>query len=358
MASKLLFLWLGLFGGLVIAGVITRQSWLNWFSGRSRVLPGENLVVSSPSPASFTPEENQPFRELTIPYLRTLDYSSQLGERQVYQQKATYTSYLTSYTSDGLTVNALLTIPKGEMPEGGWPGAVFIHGYIPPDTYQTTSKYVAYVDYLASHNLAVLKIDLRGHGDSEGQANGAYYSSDYVRDTLFAYSALANSPEVNPARIGLWGHSMAGNVVLRALAVQPQIPAAVIWAGAVYTYSDWQKYGLADHSFRLTDLERADRADKRQALFDTYGEFSAENPFWRQVAATNYLEDIATAIEIHHAKDDSVVNIGYSQDLVPLLKQAGIQYQYFEYPSGGHNISGASFSQAMKRTVDFFQTEM
>lgn len=293
-----------------------------------------------------------PFKELTIPYLRTLDYSSQLGELEPYVQRPNYDSYLTSYTSEGLKINALLTVPTGEQPEAGWPAVVFVHGYIPPDVYQTTERYQDYVDYLARNGLVVLKIDLRGHGNSEGEANGAYYSSDYVIDTLSAYQALANSDFVDANRIGLWGHSMAGNVVLRSLAVQPTIPKAVIWAGAVYTYSDWRQYGLSDHSFRLTDLQRSDRAQRRQQLFETHGEFDPNNPFWQQVVPTNYLNDIQTAIQLHHAVDDSVVNVGYSRDLVPLLTSANIEHQLYEYQTGGHNLTGSSFSQAMQRTVE------
>jgi len=324
------------------------------------------LVNTQPSSSSTiddtqnqdTPPIDQPFQELTIPYLRTINYTSQLAPLEPYQSKPTYDSFLTSYQSDGLKVNALLTLPKGKPPTAGWPGVVFIHGYIPPASYQTTERYDDYVDYLARNGLAVLKIDLRGHGDSEGEVNGAYYSSDYIRDTLFAHSALGNHELVDADRIGLWGHSMAGNVVLRTLAVKSDIPATVIWAGAVYSYEDWQKYGLSDHSFRLTDLQRSDRANRRQALFDTHGEFDATSSFWQTVVSTNYLSDIKTALQLHHAVDDDVVNIAYARDLLPLLQSANIDHELFEYPSGGHNITGSSFNQAMARTVEWFREKL
>lgn len=299
-----------------------------------------------------------PFAELTIPFLRQLTFSSRLGELKQVAKPTNYTSYLTSYTSDSLRINGLLTVPTGETPTDGWPAVVFIHGYIPPDSYRTTEKYEAYVDYLARNNLVVFKIDLRGHDDSEGEANGAYYSSDYVVDVLNAQAALATADFVNPNKIGLWGHSMAGNVALRALAVKPTIPVAVIWAGAVYSYTDWQKYGLSDHSFQLTQQRRSDREAKRKILFDAHGEFSPESEFWKQVAATNYLNDIQTAIQIHHAVDDAVVNVGYSQDLSKLLDTATVPHEFYEYDSGGHNITGASFNTAMQRTVEFFQKKM
>lgn len=296
-----------------------------------------------------------PFQEMTIPYLRERKYESKLGARELYEQSSNYTAYLTSYTSDGLSINGLLTIPSGTMPEGGWPAIVFIHGYIPPTQYATTEKYVDYVDYLARNGFVVFKIDLRGHGNSEGEAGGGYFGSDYVVDALNAYTALQSADFVNANRIGMWGHSMAGNVVLRSMAARPEIPAAVIWAGAVYSYEDMQKYGISDSSYRPPSLD-SQRLNRRRALFEKVGSPSASSPFWQIVAPTNYLDDLKGAIEINHAEDDDVVNIGYSRDLMEMLDKTSIPHEFFTYPTGGHNISEPSFSLAMQRTVDFFKT--
>ncbi len=305
-------------------------------------------IIASPTPTPFQ------FEELTIPYLRAKSYPSSLGELQPYQQNSNYSSYLTTYTSDGLTIHGLLTQPKGEKPPDGWPAIVFVHGYIPPTLYKTTERYIEYVNYLASRGFVVFKIDLRGHGDSEGQPGGAYTSSDYVIDTLNAYSALETSSFVNPKAIGLWGHSMAGNVVMRSVAARPTIPAAVIWAGAVYSYTDQQTYGINDQSYRPPILTTPQQNTRRR-IMEIYGQPSKESPFWKLVAPVNYLSDLKGAIEIHHAKDDSVVNINYSRDLVAELDKTTIPHEFYEYPSGGHNLEGSSFSQAMLRTVDFYK---
>src|SRR5205823_605623 len=119
-----------------------------------------------------------PFANLTIPFLRSKNYQSKLGNLEKIAENETYSSYLTSYTSDNLKINGLLTKPLGENPKGGFPAIVFIHGYIPPTEYKTEEKYVDYVDFLARNGFVVFKIDLRGHGFSEGKATGSYYSSD------------------------------------------------------------------------------------------------------------------------------------------------------------------------------------
>ena len=303
-------------------------------------------IATENSPSGF------PFEELTIPYLKNRTYTSSLGSMDQISTNSSYTTYLTSYDSDSLRINGLLTVPTGEAPPEGFPAVVFIHGYIPPTMYRTTENYSSYVDYLARQGLVVFKIDLRGHGTSEGEATGAYYSSDYVIDTLNAYSALQNAENVNSKRVGLWGHSMAGNVVFRSIAVKPEIPKAVIWAGAGYTYQDLREYRISDYSYRPPETD-TERARRRRELNDTHGEFDPNHWFWKQVPGTNYLEDIKGSIQIHHAVNDDVVSIDYTKNLMKILDGTSIPHQSFEYQNGAHNLVGDAFSQAMSRTAEF-----
>ena len=222
-----------------------------------------------------------------------------------------------------------------------------------PSSYQTLVNYSSYVDYFAKNGFVVFKIDLRGHAQSEGEPGGAYYSPDYIIDTLNAHSALANSDFVNPDKIGLWGHSMAGNVVSRALAAKPSIPAVVIWAGAVYTYEDFAEFSIQDNSYRPPS-EQSESRRKRNELFEKYGQFDPNSDFWKKVPMTNYLDGIKGAIQLNHAVDDNVVEIGYSRNFNGILDKTSIPHELNEYPSGGHNLSGASFSQSMQKSVEFF----
>ncbi len=329
-------------GVVVVLGIM---GYVRFRSSMQNFIP--NFVETSiPSPTPM------PLAELTIPYLRARSYTSALGERTKLYDRDSYTAYTTSYVSDGLKVNALLTIPRGDSRK--YPAVVFVHGYIPPTLYVTTEKYVEYVDYLARNGFVVLKIDLRGHGESEGEAGGAYYSSDYVIDTLNARAALASSNFVLPDKIGLWGHSMAGNVVMRAFAAAPAIPAVIVWAGAGYTYQDLLEYRISDQSYRPPST-LANRSRRRELLRQTHGDFSPTSTFWKQVAITDYLPDIRGAVELHHAQDDDVVSVEYSRNLTKLLAKTTVAHTLYEYPSGGHNISGVNFGVAMQRTVDFYK---
>lgn len=309
-------------------------------------------IVSDPTweYISTLPEE---YQRLTIPNLRQQTYpGSQIQIESTVSDTASYTSYLSSYQSEGLRINALLTKPKTPMPDGGYPAVVFIHGYIPPAQYQTTERYQAYVDYLAKNGLVVFKIDLRGHGNSEGEPGGAYFSADYIYDSLNAYASLQQLDYVNPQKIGFWGHSMAGNVILRSMVVNPEIPLGVIWAGAVYTYTDMADFGIADASYQPSQNPNRNR---RQELYDTVGQITPDNQFWSQVIPTNFTQELRGKVVLHHATNDNVVSIKYSQNLAQILSNQGVVYQLYEYTQGGHNLDSPSFNQAMERTVRDFQ---
>lgn len=350
-----------LFAGLIVLFIIVSSAYaINSQRKLNTAISTATEKASTSTSIAVSPTP-MPFRELTIPYLRERTYQSSLNKLEQISRNDTYTSFLASYESDNSKINALLTEPTGNPPAGGWPAIVFIHGYIPPKQYATLERYTDYVDYLARNGFVVFKIDLRGHGESEGQASGAYYSNGYVIDALNAYAALQTSNFINPKRIGLWGHSMAGNIVLRSLVTQPTIPAAVIWAGAGYTYQDLIDYRIQDLSYVPQPSPTGDRLSppiSRQRIAEVVGPISDHSPFWQQFIPTHYLKDFKGAIQLNHAVDDDVVSIEYSRNLKKLLDKTTIPHELHEYPTGGHNLTGSSFSEAMSNTVEFFKQHL
>ncbi len=295
--------------------------------------------------------------ELTIAALRAKEIvGSDIIIEETLANGANYARYIASYQSEGNKIYGLLTVPLDDVPAGGFPAIVFVHGYIPPEVYRTTERYVAYVDALARNGFVVFKIDLRGFGNSEGEPSGAYFSPDYTVDALAALKSLQRLDSVNPEGIGLWGHSMAGNVVLRAMLVEPDVQAGVIWAGAVYSYDDMVRYAIQDPSFRRDQQTTTVR--RGTILRETYGAPDTSEPFWQAVSLTENIEFLEAPLQIHHALNDSVVNIGYSQDLAAVLQEANKFYQLYTYEGGGHNIESPYFGDAMQRTIQFFRDHL
>jgi dipeptidyl aminopeptidase/acylaminoacyl peptidase len=328
---------------------------------------GTTNVTSSFTSDEQKTEEPGYVSPISIDYLRTLkiDSPAPVIEEEL-SDGSNYKKYVASYISEGNKIYGYLTVPIGTPPEGGYPAIVFNHGYIPPAQYVTTQNYVSYVDSLARNGFVVFKIDLRGHGNSEGNATGSYFSSAYTIDAVSAVKSLQKYESVNPERIGIWGHSMSGNLVLRAMLVSDDIKAGVIWAGAVYSYEDFGKYGISDNSYvrrpqqpseQREDLHR-ENSPEVQKLRDNPEEVDLNSDFWTSISLTKNINYFSGALALHHAVNDDVVDIGYSRELAEVLKSAGKDYSVYEYEGGGHNIVSPYYETAMQRTVDFFNEKL
>lgn len=256
-----------------------------------------------------------------------------------------YQQHVASYTSEGLKIFGLLTIPTTPKPAGGYPAVVFVHGYIPPRQYSTVNNYPTYQAALARGGFVTFKPDLRGHGNSQGEPSSAHYSEKYTIDTLNALAHLKMHEDVNPDRIGYWGHSNGGEIGLRTILVDQDIKAASFWAGVVGSYEDMFETYVDDIPFLENDSN---------PLVREYGLPSENQEFWRTIDPYTYLADISIPIELQHGTNDSSVPVELSLSLRDALQAAGKHVTYIEYPGDDHNI-GQNSGVAWQNTISFFK---
>lgn len=323
-------------------------------------IPSTSTITLTPTSTEVVFEVG---KEITIEYLRELEITgSEIAFERRLADGINYEQHLVSYISEGNKIYGLLTVPFVDPPEGGYKAIVFNHGYIPPAEYRTTERYPAYVDYLARYGFVVFKIDYRGHGESEGEPTGSYFSPGYTIDSISALKSLQMLDFIDPQGIGMWGHSMAGNLVLRAMLMEPDIKAGVIWAGAVYSYEDFATYGINDRTYRPPEPEEteegSDRRRRSREIFDTYGRPDLQMDYWRAVSLTENITYLSSPLQLHHAENDTVVDIGYSFGLAVVLQEYGKPYEFYMYEGGGHNLISPYFDQAMVRTVEFFRDNL
>jgi fermentation-respiration switch protein FrsA (DUF1100 family) len=299
-----------------------------------------SLPTNTPTPT--------PPHPLSIEWLRAQDFpGSEIVIEQVLEPGSNYNQYITSYQSESLKIYALMTVPAG-------PAIVFNHGYIPPDQYRTTERYVAYVEAFARRGYVVFKPDYRGHGFSEGVARGGYGSPDYTVDVLNALAAVKNHPDVDPDRLGMWGHSMGGYITLRSMVVSDDIKAGVIWAGVVASYEDlltrWRRRGSVSTPSASTRARRW-----RDDLITLYGSPEDNPEFWDSISANSFLEDLSGPVQLHHGTSDTSVPIEFSNLLYEQIQNVGGDVTYYTYEGDNHNLS-VNFSDAMFRSITFFDT--
>ena len=316
-----------------------------------RINPDNKITTSKIFSVNQGGQETQ-IHPLSIEYMRQQEYpGSSITIEQTLDRASNYSRYLASYKSDGLKIFALLTIPLGDKPDSGWPVIIFNHGYIQPEVYRTTERYVAYVDTFARNGYIVFKPDYRGHGDSEGRPEGAYFSPAYTIDVLNALASIKQHPDSNPERIGMWGHSMGGHIVLRSMVVSDDIKAGVIWAGVVGSYSD-----LVNNWRRRDWMPKSTphwATSWRQNLIDQYGTPEQNPQFWNSISANSHVEDISGPIQLQHAKDDSHVPFTFSDKLKSQLQEVSKTVEFYSYEDDDHNLTN-SFGIAMDRSIAFF----
>lgn len=297
-----------------------------------------------------------PPNPLSIQAMRSRVYpGSEIVIEQTLAPGNNYNQYIASYLSDGLKIHALLTVPIGTKPERGWPIILFNHGYIPPDIYRTTERYIAYVDAFARNGYIVFKPDYRGNGSSEGQPEGAYYSPAYTVDDLNALSSIKKYKDANPNSIGIWGHSMGGNITLRDLVIAKDIKAAVIWGGVVGSYDDLINNWQRRVPYRPSPRELTLRNTGRQNIIQQFGTPQSNPTFWNSIDPTYFVGDITAPVQLDVGGSDEEVPVAFSESLRDKLKNVGKTVEYYVYPGADHNIS-QSFELAMQRSIAFFDT--
>jgi dipeptidyl aminopeptidase/acylaminoacyl peptidase len=136
-----------------------------------------------------------------------------------------YTRYYIAYPSGDLTITGTLNVPRGDGP---FPVLILLHGYANREFYYAGLGTWQEADYFARRGYLVLAPDLRSWGQSDSGLS--LFHMGLTADVLHLISALPSLPEADPARLGVWGHSMGGGMVTKLLTIDPRIRAGVLYA--------------------------------------------------------------------------------------------------------------------------------
>ncbi|MGA0604135.1 alpha/beta hydrolase family protein [Caulobacter sp. KR2-114] len=137
---------------------------------------------------------------------------------------------VTVQSAPGVTLACTLTRPAGQGP---FPGVVLITGSGPQDRDEALmghQPFLVLADHLSRRGIAVLRCDDRGFGRSTG-VFGAATSRDFAIDAEASAAFLRGRPGIDPARVGLIGHSEGGLIAPMVAGQDPKIAFIVLLAG-------------------------------------------------------------------------------------------------------------------------------
>ena len=286
------------------------------------------------------------------------------------EQAATpdYEARLMRYRFGGLTQHALVATPHGQAPAGGYPVLLANHGTHPnPPRYGigadgTDSRpgdyYRGVPAAYARQSFLVVMPDYRGHNVSEGTeyARGLLATHYYTEDVLGTLSLVKEVAGADERNVFLWGHSLGGEVTLRALLAADGIRAASLWSSVggslwdqAYYYARYQQ-PLADDRMGLPKAAVDGlRADLRrfEPTFD-----------WRSGEPLRHLDRLASPVILHHAIGDQGAAYDWTRSLAAELARLRKPYQFHSYAGDDHMFAGAQFEAAVRRDVAFFSRHM
>ena len=276
-----------------------------------------------------------------------------------------FSASLYAYRSDGLKVHALVAVPVGAAPMGGFPILVANHGYHPdPPKYGVTADgkdwrpgdyYRRIPELFAAEGFVVVMPDYRGHNSSEGlQFTGSMLESRYyTADVLNLLAGLDGLEKVDKDKVFMWGHSMGGDVTLRALVATDRVKGASLWSSVGGDIWD-QAYYYSRHedpaAFDSTDTPKPviERLRSRIAGLDDEFDYRGSEPLL-------HLDRLSTPINIQHAVGDRSAAYKWSERLAKELFMRGKMYAFHSYPGDDHFFTGAVLEQAVSRDAAFFR---
>ena len=132
--------------------------------------------------------------------------------------------------AEGVRLAGTLTLPEGDGP---FPAVVLVSGSGAQDRNEALEGHKPFLvisDYLTRRGIAVLRYDDRGAFQSTGDFAAAT-TEDLATDALAAVEYLGSRPEIDPAHIGIVGHSEGGLIAPMVAVQSPAVAFIVLLAG-------------------------------------------------------------------------------------------------------------------------------
>ncbi|MGH7710103.1 MAG: prolyl oligopeptidase family serine peptidase, partial [Gemmatimonadaceae bacterium] len=213
---------------------------------------------------------------------------------------------------DGMEIHNQLFLPKDVKPGEKRPALIFVHGgpvrqMLPAYHYMHFYTWAyAYNQYLASQGYVVLSVNFRsgvGYGRSFRNApnTGGRGNAEY-QDVLAAGKWLQTRPDVDPARIGIWGLSYGGVLTAQALARNSDVFVAGVDMAGVHLWGS--SLDSAAVSYRSSAISAIDG--------------------WK------------SPVFLVHGDDDRNVDFAQTVGLVQLLRARNVYYELQVIPDDLH----------------------
>jgi dipeptidyl aminopeptidase/acylaminoacyl peptidase len=255
---------------------------------------------------------------------------------------------VTITAADGVKIPVQLFLPRGIRPGERRPALAFFHGgsrrqMLPAWNYgEYYHNAYALNQYLASRGYVVISVNYRsgiGYGMEFREAlnYGAGGGSEF-NDVLGAGEYLKARPDVDPAKIGLWGGSYGGYLTAMGLSRASNLFAAGVDFHGVH---DWNN-GIRNFIPAYDPLKQVEAA--RLAL---------------QSSPMGSLDGWRSPVLLIHGDDDRNVAFTETGTLVEQLRLRGVEHEILVFPDEVHGfLLHSTWLRAYGATAEFFRRKL
>lgn len=247
--------------------------------------------------------------------------------------------------TDGMKIPAQLFLPKGAKAGNKRPAVIFFHGgsrrQMVLGFHYSAYYHNAYAlnQYFANQGYVVLSVNYRsgiGYGLEFREAidYGAAGASEY-RDVEGAGIYLAQRPDVDAKKVGLWGGSYGGYLTAMGLA-----KASDLFSCGV------DIHGVHDWNMVIRNFVPSYQSEKQQAF--------ARKAF--ESSPMNFIKDWRSPVLLIHGDDDRNVPFSETVNLVENLREQGVYFEQLVFPDEVHGfLLHKNWVSAYKASADFFK---
>jgi dipeptidyl aminopeptidase/acylaminoacyl peptidase len=270
----------------------------------------------------------------------TLEYVSR--ERIPREHMAAMTP-ITYPSSDGLSIPAYLTLPKGSKAKG-LPLVVFPHG---GPWSRDSWGFNGYAQFLANRGYAVLSPNFRGstgYGKKFLNAGNLQWGLKMQDDITWGVKHLVREGIADPKRVAIMGGSYGGYATLAGVAFTPDVYAAgvsIVGPSNLLTLLEtippyWEAIRIVFHE----RMGNPNTPDGKKLL-------EAASPL-------NSAQKIKTPLLIVQGANDPRVKKAESEQIVIALRDRGFPVEYICAPDEGHGFARPVNNMAMMDAAEAF----
>ncbi len=228
---------------------------------------------------------------------------------------------------DGMEIPCLLYRPKGLAKGEKVPALLWIHG---GPGGQTRLNYSASLQHIVNHGYAVLAVNNRGssgYGKTFYAADDRKHGNEDLRDCVEAKNWLATQSYIDAEKIGIYGGSYGGYMVMAALAFTPE------------------EFKVGVNLFGVTNWIRTLKSippwweSNRKALYTELGDpFTADSVALYAKSPLFHADKITKPFIVLQGSNDPRVLQVESDEIVEAAKKNGVPVEYVIFPDEGHGF--------------------